>query len=489
MKKRLIGRENQLDMVPEFQTRTLRLPPVVDTACGMWFAIFRENGVQMPVQAELLTGLSRCFPIQTAKTSLPIMKDVSLIDLVCGISSALDYISPAVTGHHRRVGLGAVALASQVGVPASSLVDLLLAGLMHDIGAFSMDLALDGLKFDSDLKEHAVVGYRLLKDHPFLERASRMVLYHHTCWRDLRVIRQEGDRETLLLANIINLADRVDILRRVGTSSRERREVEQAVAGFTSDLYAPRLLEAFRELADGGLFWPLVEDMDRPVREMLSRNLLDVRITPDELIDFSSFFTRIIDFRSRHTATHTAGVAESAVLLAKLAGMSEQEQKAMRLAGNLHDIGKLAVPTALLDKPGALDSDEYVKVQDHATVCAEVLRSIPGLGEVADWACQHHERLNGKGYPLGLTADQLSLGSRIMQVADVHTAITEDRPYRKGMTRERVVTVLRSMADNGFLDPDIVNLIIENHDRFDAVRTIVQSRALSEFRRFAEASR
>jgi putative nucleotidyltransferase with HDIG domain len=414
------------------------------------------------------------------------MENVSLIDLACGISSALDYISPVVTGHHRRVGLASTALGNHLGIGESSLVDLLLAGLMHDIGAFSMDLALDGLSFDADLEQHAVLGYRLLKDHPFLERASRMVLYHHTSWKDLRVIRQEGDRETLLLANIVNLADRVDILRRVGTRGRQRKEVEQAVAGFTSDLYARELTEAFRELAEGGVFWPLVEDMDRPVREMLSKDLLDVRISPDQLIDFSGFFTRIIDFRSRHTATHSAGVAESAVQLARLAGMDEQEQKAMRLAGNLHDIGKLAVPTSLLDKQGALDEDEYAKVKDHATVSAEVLRAIPGLGEVADWAAQHHERLNGKGYPLGLTEKELSLGSRIMQVADVHTAITEDRPYRKGMTRERTVSVLRSMADNGFLDVDIVNLVIENHDQLDAVRAMVQSRALSEFRRFTE---
>jgi putative nucleotidyltransferase with HDIG domain len=414
------------------------------------------------------------------------MEDVSLIDIAGGISTALDYISPTVTGHHRRVGLASAVLGNRVGIKPSSLVDLLLAGLLHDIGAFSMDLALDGLSFDADLEEHAVVGYRLLKDHPFLERASRMILYHHTSWRDLRVIRQEGDRETLLLANIVNLADRVDILRRMGARMREHRDVERAVAGFTSDIYAPELTAAFRELTESGLFWPLMENTDRPVREMLSQDLLDVRITPDQLIDFSGFFTRIIDFRSRHTATHSAGVAETAVLLARLAGMDEKEQKAMRLAGNLHDIGKLAVPTSLLDKQSALDEDEYTRIKDHATVSAEVLRAIPGLGEVADWAAQHHERLNGKGYPLGLTERELSLGSRIMQVADVHTAITEDRPYRKGMTRERTVAVLRSMADSGFLDVDIVNLVIENHDHLDAVRTMVQSRALSEFRRFTE---
>ena len=416
------------------------------------------------------------------------MENVSLIDLACGISSALDYISPVVTGHHRRVGLASTALGNHLGIGESSLVDLLLAGLLHDIGAFSMDLALDGLSFDSDLMEHAVIGHRLLRDHPFLERASRIILHHHTNWKELRDGRLESDRETALLANVVNLADRVDILRRAGNRQRTREEVVRTVTGYSPDLYAPELIRAFRELVESGLFWPLVEEMDRPVREMISWKLLDVRVTPAQIIDFSGFFARIIDFRSRHTATHTAGVAESAVQLARLAGMDERAQKAMRLAGNLHDIGKLAVPTALLDKPGALEADEYVKVKDHATVCAEVLRSIPGLGEVADWACQHHERLNGRGYPLGLKGDEISLGSRIMQVADVHTAITEDRPYRKGMSRERAVSVLRSMADKGFLDADIVNLVIENYDRLDAVRTMVQSRALSEFRRFADGN-
>jgi len=152
----------------------------------------------------------------------------------------------------------------------------------------------------------------------------------------------------------------------------------------------------------------------------------------------------------------------------------------------LHDIGKLAVSTHLLDKPGKLDKDEYAAVQDHASVCEKVLQSITGLDEVAQWACQHHERLNGKGYPHGLKEEDLSLGSRIMQVADVHTAITEDRPYRAGMEKNQALNVLRSMVNKGFLDVDIVQLVIDNYDHIDAVRRMVQSRALADFKRFTE---
>ena len=415
------------------------------------------------------------------------MRNIYLIDLMSGISTALDYVSPHVNGHHRRVAVASAAIGNHLGIGPSSLMDMLLAALMHDIGAFSLDLVLDGLDFDADLTEHAVAGHRLLRGHAFMERASRMVLYHHTQWKDLRVIRQEGDSETLLMANIINFTDRVDVLRRGRRQALDRDQVRAVVGGFSVSQYAPEIVQAFMELVDSGLFWGVMEEMPGPIRQVFGQDLLDQFIPMDELLGFSNFFSHIIDFRSRHTATHSQGVAETAVQLAGLAGMSRREQEYMRLAGNLHDIGKLAVPVSLLDKPGKLDHGEYAAIQNHATVCETVLKSIPGLDEIADWACQHHERLNGKGYPHGLAGEELSLGSRIMQVADVFTAITEDRPYRKGMDREKTVGVLRSMADKGFLDKDMVALAIDNHEQIDAVRCIAQSRALAEFRRFTAA--
>lgn len=418
-----------------------------------------------------------------------VMRKINLIDLMCGISTALDYVSPHVTGHHRRVAMGSAVIGNGLGLSSESLMDLILAALLHDIGAFSMNVALDGLDFDSDLTEHAVAGHRLLRGHPFLARASRMILHHHTPWQDLRELGKEGDEETLLLANVINLADRIDILRRGRGYERSREEVREIASRITEEMVAPEVLRTFLEMADNGLFWGLVEDGGDSLHNVLGKDLLSQHIPMTELLAFSDFFTHIIDFRSRHTATHSKGVSETAVQLAGLAGMSKREQEYMRLAGNLHDIGKLAVPVRLLDKPGKLDAPEYVKVQDHMRVADVVLRSIPGLDEIADWACQHHERLNGKGYPHGLAADELSLGSRIMQVADVFTAITEDRPYRKGMSREKTVGVLTSMADNGFLDKDIVRLAVDNYERIDAIRRIVQIRALTEFQRFTSMVR
>ncbi len=412
------------------------------------------------------------------------MNNVYLLDLIKGISKALDYVSSTVTGHHRRVGIASAVMSKELGLNATDTTDLVMAALLHDIGAFSLDLKLDGLDFDADLTEHSFMGYRLLRDHPLLERASQIVRFHHTSWKDLQEKHENIDQQTRFLSNILNLMDRVDVLGKVGTNIFDRTQIRNVISSYSNALYDERAVQTFMTASTDDRFWEKVKDQETPLRDLIDVEYDDPQIPRDQLIDFSGFFSHIIDFRSRHTATHSQGVAETAVQLAKLASMNSFDQKKMRLAGNLHDIGKLAVPLHLLDKPAKLDPKEYEVVQNHAVVCETVIRSIPGLEDVADWACQHHERLNGKGYPHGLVGKEISLGSRIMAVADVYTAITEDRPYRNGMSEEKAHTTLNSMAHAGFLDEELVALAMENFQQIDAMRRMVQSRAFSEFKRF-----
>lgn len=412
------------------------------------------------------------------------MDDVYLLDLINGISGALDYVSSAVTGHHRRVGIASAVMAESLDLGPRDATDLVIAGLLHDIGAFSLDLKLDGLDFDADLTEHSLVGYKLLKGHPLLTHAADMVKYHHTPWRDMLENPDKTDNNTLFLGNVLNLMDRVDVLGKIGSHVFDHQRIRDVIGGYSNNIYAERAIEGFMEASATSQFWERVEDPHTPVRELIGNGFSDQPIPEEQLLNFSRFFSYIIDFRSRHTATHSQGVAETAVQLARLAGMSTQDQQRMRLAGNLHDIGKLAVPITLLDKPSALKPEEFTSVQYHAQVCERVLHSIPGLEDIADWACEHHERLNGRGYPHGKRGHELSLGSRIMAVADVYTAITEDRPYRDGMAPEEARKVLRTLANAGSLDPDFVGLALDNYEQIDAIRSIAQARALREFKLF-----
>ena len=160
---------------------------------------------------------------------------------------------------------------------------------------------------------------------------------------------------------------------------------------------------------------------------------------------------------------------------------SAEEYTTIFVAGLLHDIGKLAVPTEILEKPAALTPEEFAVIQRHAGVGLDLLGSVPGFACIRTWGGLHHERPDGSGYPLGLSGRQLPLPARIMAVADVFTALTEDRPYRKGMQIDDTLTVMRDMAGRSALDADVVRLLADDVARINRARLDGQRKAAENF--------
>lgn len=178
----------------------------------------------------------------------------------------------------------------------------------------------------------------------------------------------------------------------------------------------------------------------------------------------TELFQKIIDFRSRFTATHSAGVSATSKMLSRIIGLSKIEIRLMEVAGNLHDLGKLAIPNSILEKPGKLTKKEMAVMKSHTYYTYSIINTIDGLQQVAEWAAYHHERLDGSGYPFRCKADELDTGARILMVADIFTALAEDRPYRKGMSREGIVQIIKQFSDRQLLDSMIVRLLFENFD-------------------------
>ena len=142
--------------------------------------------------------------------------------------------------------------------------------------------------------------------------------------------------------------------------------------------------------------------------------------------------------------------------MAKHYGYSEDKAQMLYMAAALHDIGKLFVHNDVLEKPGRLDEKEYQYIQSHAYETYRLLSKIDGFSDVCDWAAYHHEKLNGKGYPFGKTADELGHEMRLLACLDIYQALTEDRPYKAGMTHAKAVSILSELVDKGELDRDIV---------------------------------
>jgi putative nucleotidyltransferase with HDIG domain len=168
---------------------------------------------------------------------------------------------------------------------------------------------------------------------------------------------------------------------------------------------------------------------------------------------------RAVDAKSSWTAGHSERVATLALQIGRTLNLDANALENLHRAALLHDIGKLGVPVAVLDKPGALNDEEFGMIKSHSTLGARILEPINAYAEIIPMVLQHHERFDGKGYPDGLSGEEIELGARILAVADVFDALKSDRPYREGWPLERVNELILNEGGRQF-DPQVVEAFL-----------------------------
>jgi len=393
--------------------------------------------------------------------------DVSLWQLVCCLSEASDAMKPEVGAHQLRVGYIAARLAVQLGVEESARHDLIMAALLHDVGVFSLQERNEVSRFDyvEGIVPHAVAGYSLLKDVALFSRVAPLVLYHHLPW-SRRATVSGLTPDVAQLANLIYLADRIDILidyRRDPLC--QKTQILDQIAASCDALFAAESVAALAEIASHEQFW--FDLSAGHFSAALESCAPATRIGQfSQLKEIAQLFCRVVDFRSRYTAVHSCAVATCATGLARAMGMSEEECQWMELAGYLHDIGKIAVPKEILDKPETLNEQEFAVIKRHPYTAYHLLKRIAPLEKVTSWICCHHECPSGQGYPFGYDDAQLSLGARIVAVADVFAALGEPRPYRDLLDYRRSKEILDLKVTRQQLDAEIVALLLSDYYRF-----------------------
>jgi HD-GYP domain-containing protein (c-di-GMP phosphodiesterase class II) len=169
-------------------------------------------------------------------------------------------------------------------------------------------------------------------------------------------------------------------------------------------------------------------------------------------------FADVVDAKSSFTFRHSVGVTSAALRIARNLGLSNTSLRFVNRAALLHDLGKLGVPNSILDRTGQLDAAQWQVVQEHPRLTNEILSRIGSFGELAFVAGAHHEKLDGSGYPNHLTREHLPLEARIITVADIYGALTEDRPYRAGLTHEQALAILQQEVPHR-LDADCVEAL------------------------------
>lgn len=168
---------------------------------------------------------------------------------------------------------------------------------------------------------------------------------------------------------------------------------------------------------------------------------------------------RTVDAKSAWTAGHSERVMDLSMKIAGVLGLGKDETDVLQRAAYLHDIGKIGIPLAILDKPARLTDEEYAMVMDHPSIGAKILEPIAAYEEAIPIVHQHHEKYDGTGYPLKLSGEEICLGARILAVADVYDAVASDRPYREGWVREKAVKLITDNSGSHF-DPKIVDAFL-----------------------------
>lgn len=426
---------------------------------------------------------------------------VYLDELVSALSYALDLTEGQPPGHCLRCCWIGLNVATELGFSDEEKADLYYMILMKDLGCSSNAARICQLFATDDLKfkrEHKIIGrshadvlnfilrntglssglaerFRTLlavaKDskaistelidtrcHQGAEIAKIMRFSDRVCegildldehWNGGGLPQGKTGKEISLFARIALLAQVADVFFMEGGQEASRLEVKLR----SGKWFDPEIAAAFANCAKEDGFWKGLQNPATAVRSFAVRHAFHKSaVDEDYLDDIARGFARVIDAKSPFTSGHSERVALYTDLICAELDYEPGYRRKMKRAALLHDVGKLGVSNAVLDKPDRLDDEEFAQIKKHPEFGEQILGRIDAFSDMAAIAATHHERLDGKGYPRGLDASVLTQDMRIVTVADIYDALTADRPYRAAMTYERAKGIMDDMVGSA-IDP------------------------------------
>jgi putative nucleotidyltransferase with HDIG domain len=425
--------------------------------------------------------------------------DIALSEVIGSLSYALDIVEGQPPGHALRSCLIGMRLAEELELDARARSDLFYALLLKDAGCSANSSRMSAIFASDDIAAKAtsklvdwsdsrasavwairtagsgdgvrkrVQTLRAMRGEGEITRQfmearcdrgaeiARMLFLSETTALAIRSLDEHWDGRGMpdglqgeqipLAARILCLSQTVEVFHR----SRGIKAARMVASQRRGTWFDPALVDLFLRFCDDHDFWGTLEAPDvspwEPRELALSAD--DARL--DRIAEA---FARVIDAKSPFTARHSERVAEIAVGTAKALGFDARALRTLNRAGLLHDIGKLAISNKILDKPGKLTDEEFCAIQTHPVYTLRILERAPCFAEFAELAANHHEKLDGSGYPRGLNAAALDLPMRVLAVADIYEALTATRPYREPLPSDVALSIIDKDVP-GRLDGDV----------------------------------
>lgn len=385
--------------------------------------------------------------------------NVKLDELLSALSLALDLAEDRSLMHSKRTAYIAFSIANRANTDDLTRENVYYASFLHDIGISKLDQKANirTIHGDEDLKSlHSKKGYEIVQNLPFDDKIAKYIKYHHENYDGSGPFKLCGE-DIPFGAQIICIADYFDIhYDRLNDSKLERDRMRSLISSQRGIMFKDELVDIMLLLMKTDRFWlDLSVNLDYEILNTIKPDKSRL-LTLDEIEKIAEVFAEIVDGKSNFTYLHSKSISERVYRFAIEMGFTREKSQKMKIAGYLHDIGKLAVPNEILDKNGALTKEEFNIIRSHPYYTKLILSQVNGFRDtIARWAGNHHEKLKGNGYPEKLSGDQISIEDQMVAICDIYEALVEDRPYRDGLCKDKALEIMDKIIKDGHLDKEL----------------------------------
>lgn len=406
------------------------------------------------------------------------MKEINFLQLIKAISLSIDlaecstiqemnfveertninYSSHNFSYHTQRTCYVAVNIAKKITPCDDFYLTTYLSSTLHDIGISS------GIKSahsdDTFIKDHCIRGSEFAKQLKMENEIYDNLYFHHEDYDGSGPFSLSGT-EIPLVCRIIRLADTFELLYDSSLPNYvQRDEINNFIKSYSGTIFDPYIVELYFDIQSKDKFWWDIEHIG-----FLNSIMDDVQpatikhITLNDLKSVSHVLADIIDSKSSFTYKHSTRLAEIIEDVSNYLGFNDEKKNRFVISALLHDIGKIAIPNSILNKNGKLDKTEFTIMKSHTYYTRRILSKINDIEDIVNWGANHHEKLDGTGYPLGLTSKDISLEESLMAVCDIYEALSSKRPYKKSLSNSDVFKIIDSMVQDNKICPTAFSIL------------------------------